>query len=138
MKDVQTPKQVKRNENTNKPKPAYQSKPSKQSYAEITSKSQNVSEVLENNAQTNMYSPQIADLNQRRNTKNNQHHERKSPFERNSNAHRNTFYQPLASKSVEKKTISSKQIYWTKQWEFLSFIREFIQEEWNDLHRQKG
>ena len=30
------PKQVKRNENINKPKPAYQSKPSKLSYAEIT------------------------------------------------------------------------------------------------------
>lgn len=80
------PKQVKRNENTIKPKPTYQSKPSKLSYAEITSKSQDAPEVLENNAQTSLFPSQIADPNNRRNTKNNQHHGRKSPFERNSNA----------------------------------------------------
>lgn len=97
------PKQVKRNENTNKPKPTYQSKPSKLSYAEITSKSQDAPEVLENNAQTSLFPPQIADPNNRRNTKNNQHHGRKSPFERNSNANRNTFYQPLIRKPVGKR-----------------------------------
>lgn len=97
------PKQVKRNDNTIKPKPTYQSKPSKLSYAEITSKSQDAPEVLENNAQTSLFPSQIADPNNRRNTKNNQHHGRKSPFERNSNANRNTFYQPLIRKPVGKR-----------------------------------
>lgn len=60
-------------------------------------------EVLENNAQTILFPPQIADPNNRRNTKNNQHHGRKSPFERKSNANRNTFYKPLIRKPVGKR-----------------------------------
>lgn len=43
----------------------------------------------------------------------------------------NTILSTTDKKISRKKTISAKQIYWPKQWEFLSFIRKFIQDLYN-------